>query len=51
MAASCLDNGVGAGSVIGAEHRIRPDDAITLTLPLEKVHLFEPGDHGVSLAR
>jgi multiple sugar transport system ATP-binding protein len=38
-------------AVIGAEHRIRPDDAITLTLPLEKVHLFEPGDHGVSLAR
>jgi multiple sugar transport system ATP-binding protein len=29
-------------SLIGSEHRVRPGDALSLKIPLEKVHLFDP---------
>ena len=29
-------------AVIGSEHRVRPGDDLTLHVPLEKVHLFDP---------
>jgi multiple sugar transport system ATP-binding protein len=36
-------------AVIGSEHRVRPGDALTLQVPLDKVHLFDP-DSGASLS-
>ena len=46
--ASVGDNDIVA--IVSASHRVRPGDALNLVLPLDKVHIFEPGDHGVSLA-
>ena len=43
---------VGGGdlvAIVGAEHRVRPGDALTLQLNLEKLHLFDP-ETGASLA-
>ncbi len=36
-------------ALIGSEHRVRSGDALTLTIPLEKVHVFDP-ESGLSLA-
>ena len=36
-------------AVIGSEHRVRPGDALSLQVPLDKVHLFDPAS-GVSLS-
>jgi multiple sugar transport system ATP-binding protein len=36
-------------AVISSEHRVRPGDSLTLSLPLDKVHVFEEGDHGIAL--
>jgi multiple sugar transport system ATP-binding protein len=37
-------------AVVSAAHRVRPGDQLTLVLPLEKLHLFDP-ESGLSLAR
>ena len=29
-------------ALIGSEHRVRPGDDLSLKIPLEKVHLFDP---------
>jgi hypothetical protein len=29
-------------ALIGSEHRVKPGDDLTLHIPLEKVHLFDP---------
>jgi multiple sugar transport system ATP-binding protein len=37
-------------AVIGSEHRVRPGDALTLQVPLDKIHLFD-AETGLSLRR
>jgi multiple sugar transport system ATP-binding protein len=36
-------------AIVGSEHRIKPNDIITLSLPLSKLHLFD-GETGAALA-
>ncbi len=36
-------------AVVSAAHRVKPDDELTLVLPLDKLHLFDP-ETGASLA-
>ena len=36
-------------AVIGSEHRVRPGDQLSLQIPLDKVHLFDP-ETGASLS-
>jgi len=36
-------------AIIGSEHRLRPGDVVSLTLPLDKLHLFD-GETGLTLA-
>ena len=35
-------------AIIGSEHRLRPGDVVSLTLPLDKLHLFD-GETGLTL--
>ena len=37
-------------AVIGSEHRVRPGDALTFQVPLDKIHLFD-AETGLSLRR
>jgi len=37
-------------AVIGSEHRVRPGDALTFQVPLDKIHLFD-AESGLSLRR
>jgi len=36
-------------AIVGSEHRLRPGDIVPLTLPLDKLHLFD-GETGLTLA-
>jgi multiple sugar transport system ATP-binding protein len=36
-------------AIVDSSHRVRPGDIVTLTLPLEKLHLFD-GESGLTLA-
>src|SRR6478672_1090178 len=36
-------------AIVGSEHRIKPGDIVTMTLPLDKLHLFD-GETGLTLA-
>ncbi|HEX9044611.1 MAG TPA: sn-glycerol-3-phosphate ABC transporter ATP-binding protein UgpC [Candidatus Limnocylindrales bacterium] len=37
-------------AIVSASHRVKPGDALTLALPLDKVHLFD-AESGLSIAR
>jgi multiple sugar transport system ATP-binding protein len=36
-------------AIVGSEHRVRPDDIVNLTVPLDKLHLFD-GETGLTVA-